>query len=212
MSCIASPTIAAPSQNKDSVTVPSNIDELSARFHVDADELRAEIEKQANSPVFSPFSAIKVYDDGIEASTTISETAPDWAEELFRREKDEASATAANALWYNQYNQDSTAYLATGNRTASGVWPAVGMCAVHRYSNGTPYINFGTTVYLDGPATPDILIQGVYYYAFDVQDTGDANFVRSTYWLDFYFGNNTSANQTAALNYGVRKIGYGYYQ
>lgn len=40
----------------------------------------------------------------------------------------------------------STAYCHTGNRTASGAWPAVGMCAVDKI-NGE-WVKFGTKVVL----------------------------------------------------------------
>lgn len=174
------------SQNVNSTKI--DIDGLSKKYHVNPNELRAAIEKAANSPVFSPFSEIKA-NLGIEPS--ISKITPAQAE----------------SGYIQVYNQNSTAYLATGYLTASGLIPAVGMCAVHHYSSGSPYIPFGTSIYYDN----SVQIQGQNYSIFDVEDTGDPNFVQSAYWTDLFFGANTSANQTAALNYGNNLVGYKWY-
>lgn len=101
-----------------------DIDGLSKKNKVNPDELRAAIEKASKSPVFSPFSAVKV-NDGIEASS--SESTPVTVNQKT------GVATATAKTTYTKTNQNSTAYLATGNPTASGKTPAVGMCAVHHY-------------------------------------------------------------------------------
>jgi 3D (Asp-Asp-Asp) domain-containing protein len=82
--------------------------------------------------------------------------------------------------------------------------PWVGSCDVHKVSktNSTPLIPFGTTVsYLNRSVT----IGGTSYSAFVVNDTGDASFKRSSYWTDIYFGDNTTTNYKAAINYGIKQ-------
>lgn len=181
-----------PQQNVNDSLNEININGLSAKFHVNSDELRKEIEKEANSPVFSPFSAIKA-DYGIKASTSSNVS---------------NSIISPNTMIdLHYYNQNSTAYLATGYKTASGLWPAIGMCAVHHYSNGTPYIPFGKGIYYENHP---VNIQGSIYNSFTVQDTGDPNFVQSSYWNDLFFGSNTSANRNAAINYGNQLVNYYY--
>lgn len=103
------------------------------------------------------------------------------------------------------YNQDSTMYLETGNPCASGVYPYLGCVAVHRKSTTdySPVIPFGTTInYL----SDSVNINGRNFESFTVEDTGDKDYVRSTYWTDVYGGANTSANRTMAWNYGVKKV------
>lgn len=203
-----------------------DINDLANKNHVDPDELRAAIEKANNSPVFSPFSAVK-RNDGIEASSGIIDVPsdgldvnkidinglskehhvnPDQLRSLLERVINspvKKGVTPQSVI--TRYDQNSTAYVATGNKTASGVWPAVGMCAVHHYSNGTPYIPFGTIIYYDRYVT----ILGNSYSSFDVEDTGDPNFVQSTYWTDLFFG--PASNWQAAINYGNQIVTYAYY-
>lgn len=170
-----------------------DINKLSKDNNVDPDQLQASIEQSLKSTKFSPFSEIKSQNTKKESSS----------------KKVQNSTLNVNSLnWNVRSDQDSTAYTAsTSARTASGVVPKVGMAAVHQYSSGTPYIPFGTRIYYENLVT----IQGNDYASFDVEDTGDLNFRRTSYWTDLYFGTSTSANNTAALNYGINTVTYGYY-
>lgn len=197
-------TIAADEATLQSKTL--NLDEidinkLSNDNNVDSDELRASIEKSLNSNKFSPFSEIKSKKNEVKPSSGNLENST-----LDKIKNSIFNTSSLN--WYVRDNQDSTAYTAsTSAITASGVKPQVGMAAVHQNSSGTPYIPFGTDIYFENAVT----IQGDDYAFFNVQDTGDLNFKRTSYWADLYFGTSTSANNTAALNYGIKKVNYGYY-
>lgn len=124
-------------------------------------------------------------------------------------------------------NQDSTAYTWTGNRTASGVWPEVGYCAVHPTVSGgsTPKISYGTVLYIDKVVNEyspfeewDMLYHPTYgeMTAVQVQDLGDTSFTRkitlaggvwhylSAYWIDLYWGDDPDEG----YDYGARYIDY----
>lgn len=162
-----------------------DIYDVSRKNNVDPDDLTDAVIKGMNSDKFSPFSEIQTLDQKNAAVVNNEEAVSPQSEHIIE-------------------NQDSTAYLATGNAGASGTMPWVGSCAVHRAnSNSTrPLIPFGTTVYY---LNKTVTIEGNTYSSFVVNDTGDANFNRSIYWTDLYFGDKTSENYTAAMNYGVQR-------
>lgn len=178
-----------------------DVDKLSKDNNVDSEELQRSIEQALKSTKFSPFSEI-------ESKQSEEQTSSD---KVKNSTLDKIKSNIINKYslnWNTKVNQDSTAYTSsTSARTASGVKPKVGMAAVHQYSTGTPYIPFGTTIYFESTVN----IQGDNYAFFDVEDTGDLRFKRTSYWTDLYFGTSTSANNKAALNYGIKKINYGYY-
>lgn len=171
-----------------------NIYELSNRFSVDPEALTDAVIKGEDSPKFSPFSELEIIGD-----TKIKENrVPELS-----LPRNQMPAPRLFEVW--EYNQDSTAYLATGDPGASGLMPWVGSCAVHKVSSTdrNPVIPFGTSIsYLTG----SVSIGGKNYGAFVVNDTGDANYIRSAYWTDLYFGDNTAENRTSALNYGIKKV------
>lgn len=158
-----------------------NVEELSRKFNVNPEELTDSIIHDLNSDRFSPFSNIETPDTNSENSDISL---------LFE---------------YSASNQDSTAYLATGNPGASGNMPWIGSCAVHNGGSvGTaPIIPFGTTIHY---LNKTVNIGGKNYSSFVVNDTGDLQRRKSLYWTDLYFGANTSANYSAALNYGNQKV------
>lgn len=167
---------------RESIKEQYDVEKLSAQYHVDPEKLTDKIIEGETSGKFSPFSELEIIG------------------KVKTKEQPINNAVTAEHI---VYNQDSTAYLATGNPGASGLMPWVGSCAVHKVSGttNTPLIPFGTTVsYLNRTVN----IGGNGYSAFVVNDTGDPNNIRSLYWSDLYFGANTSANKTAALNYGVK--------
>ena len=158
-----------------------DVERLSSEFNVDPDQLIDKIIEGDSSSKFSPFSEIDVI--GGNNNTEVSDISVTRSEHIV-------------------YNQDSTAYLGTGNPGASGTMPWVGSCAVQRANSSTtaPLIPFGTSVmYMNRYVS----IGGKSYGTFVVNDTGDPNFKRSLYWTDLYFGSNTQANKQAALNYGL---------
>lgn len=81
------------------------------------------------------------------------------------------------------------------------------MAAVHHDSSSTPYIPFGTRIYYENAVT----IQGNQYASFDVQDTGDLDFILSDYWTGLYFGVSTASSEKAVADYGQPTVTYGYY-
>ena len=174
----------------------TQIEMLSKKYKVDANELKSAIEKSETSEVFSPFSQVQV-NDNVE---------PSESENDVSTQKNRFLGEFTVKTVYTKSNQNSTAYLATGQNTASGKVPAVGMCAVHHYQNGKPYIPFHTQI----TYTKSVSIQGRSRNAFTVEDTGDRHFKQSTYWTDLFFGSNTRSNRRAALNYGNRKVTYTY--
>lgn len=167
---------------REAVKEQYDVERLSLQYRVDPEALTDVIIEGETSAKFSPFSELEV---------------------IGQEKRNETPVNNAVRSEHIVENQDSTAYLATGNPGASGTMPWVGSCAVHKVSgtSNTPLIPFGTTVsYLNR----SVNIGGNSYSAFVVNDTGDPNNVRSLYWTDLYFGSNTSENKTAALNYGVK--------
>lgn len=162
-----------------------NISEVSEENRVDPEELTDAIIEGMHSDKFSPFSGLEV----IESSESLS-----GESELMPRTE------------HIIFDQDSTAYLATGNPGASGTMPWVGSCAVHpanavNVNPVDPLIEFGTLLlYMN----KTVMIGGQEYSSFIVNDTGDLDFCRSLYWTDLYFGDNTEANYQAAINYGLQ--------
>lgn len=157
------------------------VDELAMEYGVDAQKLAENIYEGIHSDRFAPFENLEVMNT---------------SKSMFNRVIAKGSPV---------YSQDSTMYLETGNPCASGNYPYVGCVAVHRKSkeDRTPIIAFGTRInYLSG----GVNISGTTYTSFIVEDTGDANFTRSTYWTDIYGGANTQANRTMAYNYGVKTV------
>lgn len=167
--------------NREEIKEIYNVQELSRENNVDPEELTDAIIHDLDSDRFSPFSRISTLDE------------------------DNSEDSIMPLYEFTYTNQDSTAYLATGNAGASGKMPWIGSCAVHNGGNGntTPIIPFGTTIlYMNSSVT----IQGKTYSSFIVNDTGDPQRRKSTYWTDIYFGDNNSANYTAAINYGNKKV------
>lgn len=160
-----------------------NVFDISERNHVDPEELTDAIIKGIHSDKFSPFSEIKIIDSEDEV-TNESVPAP-HTEHIY-------------------YNQDSTAYVATGRPGASGTMPWVGSCAVHKANSDThrPLIPFGTIVYY---LNRTVSIGGRDYNSFIVNDTGDVAYNRSLYWTDVFFGDNTKEIVDEALDYGVKR-------
>lgn len=162
-----------------------DVDDVSKENSVDPEDLTDAIIRGMHSDKFSPFSELEVIDSP-ESTPVEVEPEPTPRTEHFI------------------YDQDSTAYLATGNPGASGTMPWVGSCAVHTANSNTsrPLIDFGTTVFY---MNRTVTIGGKNYTSFIVNDTGDANNIRSFYWTDLYFGDNTEANYEAAINYGLKR-------
>nr|WP_325299887.1 hypothetical protein [uncultured Dysosmobacter sp.] len=157
--------------------------DISERNHVDPEELTDAIIKGIYSDKFSPFSEIEIIDsenEPVNESVLVPQT-----EHIFN-------------------NQDSTAYVATGNPGASGTMPWVGSCAVHKANSNTtkPLIPFGTIVYY---LNRTVSIGGKDYNSFIVNDIGDVDYNRSLYWTDVFFGDNTAEIRREALEYGVKR-------
>ncbi|MGE5391035.1 MAG: hypothetical protein ACM3PE_08210 [Deltaproteobacteria bacterium] len=125
--------------------------------------------------------------------------------------------------WYIQFSvkdQHSTAYTeeAGAPLAANGQPYYLGGVAVHpRYpiqyggDPRTPLLPFGTVIYPDKP----IKIQGDYYNALTVMDTGDVDYglwENHPYWFDVYYGSgNYWANQTAR-KFGTPLTSYSWYE
>ncbi|NLW92347.1 MAG: hypothetical protein GXY34_12205 [Syntrophomonadaceae bacterium] len=125
--------------------------------------------------------------------------------------------------WYIQFSvkdQRSTAYTEeAGAPLASNGQPYfLGGIAVHpRYplqyggDPRVPLLPYGTVIYPNKP----IKIQGDYYNALTVMDTGDVNYglwENHPYWFDVYYGSgNYWANQ-AAREYGTPLTSYSWYE
>jgi hypothetical protein len=116
------------------------------------------------------------------------------------------------------WNQNATAYVATGNPMANGVMPYIGAAAMHIDVTtksgvttasivrlGTP-INFGTP-----DARENINFNGYTMGSLVIDDRGGAS-NRTKYWIDIFFGANTPANRTAATNYGLKTSAYFYWE
>jgi len=162
------------------------IDELAAEYGMDAEELTDSFYKGIHSNRFSPFSEV--------ASANSTQGTCEYVKERGLQRTVIA------------YDQESTMYLETGNNCASGVYPYVGCVAVHRKSstNMAPVLPFGTRIYYENDS---VNINGINFESFIVEDTGDPEYKRSTYyWTDVYGGANTEANRIMARNYGVNWV------
>lgn len=93
----------------------------------------------------------------------------------------------------------------------------IGYVAVHPKVKGThkdPVIPFGTYIYIDkvvtengkGETYDSVFSPEGELTAVKVQDIGDVNYTWSTYFLDFYFGDDLAA----AEEFGVCRIDYHY--
>jgi len=125
--------------------------------------------------------------------------------------------------WYIQFSvkdQHSTAYTEeVGAPLAANGQPYyLGGIAVHpRYpiqyggDPRTPLIPYGTVIYPEKP----IKIQGDYYNALTVMDTGDVDYglwENHPYWFDVYYGSgNYWANQSAR-SFGTPLTSYSWYE
>lgn len=105
---------------RESVKEQYDVERLSAQYHVDPEKLTDKIIEGETGRGLSPFSEL----------------------EIIGKEKTKEQPDYAVNAEHIVYNQDSTAYLATGNPGASGTMPWVGSCAVHRASGttNTPFI------------------------------------------------------------------------
>jgi hypothetical protein len=167
-----------------------DINKLSKDNNVDPNELRTSIEKSLKSTRFSPFSGVKVKNN---------------TKKIDSQKINNNIKLDSYSGYCSQYNQNSTAY--TDTQTASGNAPYVGIVAVHHDGSGDPYIPFGTTIYYSN----SVSIQGDDYSSFDVEDTGDRDFVQSDYWTDVYFGQPTEENEKACMDYGNNLVDYHYW-
>lgn len=114
-------------------------------------------------------------------------------------------------------DQNATAYVATGNKTASGKDPAVGMAAMHinvtTKTNPTTaeILKLGTPIYFGTPNKREYInFNGYSRDSLVVEDRGNPS-NRTKYWIDIFFGDATTANRTAALNYGVKTQAFFYW-
>lgn len=171
--------------SKDEIKEYFDIDRLAKEYGVREDELLDAVYEGIHSERFSPFSEVE----------TIGT----------KRSAERVEKINSNARTIIAYNQDSTMYLETGNPCASGNYPYVGCVAVHRKSSTdrTPIIPFGTRIYYEDDS---VNINGANYESFIVEDTGDKNYIRSTYWTDVYGGANNAANYAMAINYGLKTV------
>ena len=158
---------------------------MAKEYEMREEELLNAVYEGIHSERFSPFSEVE----------TISK----------KRNGERVERINGAARTVIAYDQDSTMYLETGNACASGRYPYVGCVAVHRKSitDKSPIIPFGTRVYYENDSAN---INGVNFESFIVEDTGDKDYNRSTYWTDVYGGANTAANYTMAMNYGLRTV------
>lgn len=178
--------ISVVEMTKDELKEYYEIDKLAMQYGMDVNELVDAVYQGIHSERFSPFSEVE-------------------SDSTRERNVERVERINGNARTVIAYDQDSTMYVATGNPCASGNYPYVGCIAVHKKSNTdrTPIIPFGTRVYYEDDS---VNINGGNYESFIVEDTGDSNFNRSTYWTDVYGGANTTANYTMAINYGLRTV------
>lgn len=127
------------------------------------------------------------------------------------------------AKWYIQFSvkdQHSTAYTeeAGAPLAANGQPYYFGGVAVHpRYpiqyggDPRTPLLPYGTTIYPDKP----IKIQGRYYSALSVMDTGDVDYAlweNHPYWFDVYYGSGDWWATQDARKYGTPLTSYSWYE
>ncbi|MGG4342299.1 hypothetical protein [Paenibacillus lautus] len=190
----------------------SEITKLAELNNVDPNELRKAIESGPDEEGrFSPFSqlAIKNVITTEQANKSdaskLSSTGVPLVEPITASETSMVSPLATS---YSKTNQDSTAYNWTGNNTANGNVPVLGICAVHRNkdlggSDYKPVIPFGTQLTTNKSIwLPD----GVSYTStFKVDDTGSGP-KRTDYWIDIYYHKDTAS----AIKYGIIKLDYTY--
>ncbi|MDP1510345.1 hypothetical protein L8C07_07370 [Paenibacillus sp. CMAA1739] len=189
----------------------AEINRLAELNNVDPIELRKAIESGSDEDGrFSPFSklAIKNVITTEQADKSDASKLSSTVEPLIMSKAAQKSSSISAQSTISKTNQDSTAYNWTGNQTANGNWPALGICAVHRKkdiggSGNSPVIPFGTTL----STNKDIwLPDGVgYKSSFTVDDTGSGP-KRTDYWIDIYYHKDTKS----AINYGVTKLNYTY--
>lgn len=156
---------------------------------------------------FSPFSKLPQLPSG-NLQENDEQKLSSTGQPLFRPKADKSLINPLRAT--TKTDEDSTAYNWTGNKTANGNWPELGIGAVHRVkdiSGGTsnaPVIAFGTQLNI---TNVDIwLPDGVGYKdEFIVDDTGSGP-TRTDYWVDIYYHHDTAS----AIAYGVIKIDYNY--
>ncbi|KZE71637.1 hypothetical protein AV654_05370 [Paenibacillus elgii] len=189
----------------------SEIKRLAELNNVDPNELRKAIESGPDEEGrFSPFSKLAplkntgIVKEQLDKSNTqkLSST----GEPLIRSKAEKSVISPLSTV--TKSDQDSTAYNWTGNKTANGNWPVLGVCAVHRNkdiggSGNGPVIPFGTTLATDKDIwLPDNV---GYKSSFNVDDTGSGP-KRTDYWIDIYYSKDTKS----AINYGVIKLSYTY--
>ncbi|AKG34986.1 RlpA-like double-psi beta-barrel domain-containing protein [Paenibacillus durus] len=192
----------------------AEIDRLAAQNNVDANALRKAIESGPDEERrFSPFSKLpQLKNKGITTQEQLDQAnaqrLSSTGEPLVKSKAASKSSSFSALSTISKTNQDSTAYNWTGNQTANGNWPALGICAVHRQidiggSTYAPVIPFGKLL----STNKDIwLPDGVGYKSdFTVDDTGSGP-NRTAYWIDIYYHNDTQS----AINYGVIKLDYTY--
>ena len=115
------------------------------------------------------------------------------------------SSDPTRATYTTHYNQDSTAYVWTGNPMANGKYPEVKHIASKRLSGGSPTIPFGkhvaTSQWIQIPGYP----QRCDFWS---GDTGNGPSNPTSHWIDIYFGGETNYQTAynAAINYGRQKI------
>lgn len=178
------------------------LEEISREYNVDLDDVVDAAIRGEGEDKFSPFTEYPfVNNQEAQENQAEAEEETTAGKEDTITEGSPAGEIERAGLEHIVYNQDSTAYLGTGNPGASGTMPWVGSCAVHAASAGNPLIPYGLTVYY---LNRSVTISGVSYSSFVVNDIGDLTNVRSLYWTDLYFGDDTAANETAAYQYGVK--------
>jgi|GEM_PF-1591498 len=171
---------------------------LADEYGVDVEELKEAIEEGVEEEKASPFSSLDA-----------SKIKKEKSKSRIRLQAHEGEGSKIY-----RSNQDSTAYVANaGAKTASGVTPQVGMCAMYpkvttrKGSTTNTMIKFGTPIYM----TNSVNVNGKWCSYFTVTDRGNPC-GRTNYWIDIYFGQKTDATYKAAVNYGIRKVSYYYYR
>lgn len=119
---------------------------------------------------------------------------------------------------YNYFNQDVTAYTGStkGHGATYGYYNSrFSTVAVHKNSSNVPYLPFGTLISLTSLIALPNENGTTYKSAFTVTDTGTGP-GKSSYWLDIYYGADSTANRDYARKFGTnggKKISYSaYYQ
>lgn len=174
------------------------IEKLAKLNNVDPIELKNAIESGVDEEGrFSPFSKIKTLDNGIKQEQLdemnkekLSPTGEPLTKPLYKSKTFKDNTLSA---YTERKDQDTTAYVWTGNKTANGNWPVLKIVACHREkdiyggTSNTPVIPFGKNVYLDRYVW---LPEGVGYTSnFYVDDTGLGP-GKTDYWLDIYYGDD----------------------